>query len=706
MKMEMPNLIVPALVLCVGVLITGCSAPEAPIAEVKPHQMEAHGQMRVDNYYWLRDRENPEVIAYLEAENSYLAAGMKHTEKLQDEIFEEIKGRIKKDDSSVPYLEAGDYRYTRFEEGKEYRIHCRRRGGLDAPEEILLDENELATDEGFFSLRSLRISSDKKLLAFGVDRVGRRFYTLHFKDLASGELLPDVIPDVSANLVWAADNRTVFYARKDPDTLRPYQILRHVLGTDPADDVLVYEEQDETFACWLSKSKSRDYLFINSDQTLSSEVRYLAATDPTGEFRVILPREEKHEYSVEHLAGRFYIRTNWEAENFRLMATPVMNTEKRNWREVVGHREDTLLVSFELFSDYLVLTERFEGLDRLRVSPWSGEGEHYIEFSEPAYMAYVSRNLEMDSHTLRYGYTSMTTPSSTFDYDLRSREQVLLKQDEVLGDYEAADYKVERLFAEARDGERVPISIVYPKGFPRDGVGPLYLYAYGSYGGSMSATFSASRLSMLERGFAFAIAHVRGGQEMGRRWYDEGKLLKKWNTFHDFIDCAQFLIDEGYTSSDRLFAMGGSAGGLLTGVVLNEAPELFRGVISDVAFVDVVTTMLDESIPLTTGEYDEWGNPNVKEYYDYMLSYSPYDQVKAQAYPHMLMTAGLHDSQVQYWEPAKWVAKLRTMKTDDNRLYLKTNMEAGHGGQSGRFRRYRETALAYAFMLDLLPEAE
>ncbi len=702
----MMNLRWSAPALCVGVLLTGCSAPEAPIAKVEPHEMEIHGHTRVDNYYWMRDRENPEVIAYLEAENDFQAASMKHTDKLQEKLFEEIKDRIKKDDSSVPYLDDGDYRYSRFEEGLEYRIHCRRRGGLDAAEEILIDENELVEGDGYFALRGLQISSGKNLLAFGIDRVGRRFYTLRFKDLDSGELLPDIIPDVSANLVWAADNRTVFYMRKDPHTLRPYQILRHVLGTDPAEDVLIYEEEDATFACWVSKSKSRDYIFINSDQTLSSEVRFLASDDPEGEFRLLLPRESDHEYSVEHLAGRFYIRSNWEAENFRLMETPVADTEKRNWREVIGHREDTLLVSFDLFLDHLVLTERFEGLDRLRVIPWSGEGEHYIEFSEPAYTAYVSRNLEMGSHTLRYGYTSMTTPNSTFDYDLLSREQVLLKQDEVLGGYDADGYEVERLFAEARDGERVPISIVYPKDFPRDGSGPLYLYAYGSYGGSTPATFSASRLSMLERGFAFAIAHVRGGQEMGRRWYDEGKLLKKWNTFHDFIDCARFLVEQDYTSSDRLFAMGGSAGGLLTGVVLNETPDLFLGVISDVAFVDVVTTMLDESIPLTTGEYDEWGNPNDKQYYDYILSYSPYDQVKAQGYPHMLMTAGLHDSQVQYWEPAKWVAKLRALKTDQNQLYLKTNMEAGHGGQSGRFRRFRETALAYAFMLDLAPAAK
>ena len=686
--------------LSLGVI--GCSPPEPPVAKVVPHQLEKHGDVRTDNYYWLRERENPEVIAYLEAENEYLEKTMKHTRRLQDTLFEEIKGRIKKNDETVPYLEDGHYRYTRYEEGKEYATYCRKAGSLDAPEEILLDVNDLVEGDGFLSVRGMRVSSDKNLIAFGVDRVGRRFYTIRFKDLETGQMLPDEIPSVTPGLAWANDNRTVFYTRQDPETLRPYQIYRHTLGTDVKDDVLVYEESDDTFACYVYKTQSRQYLMIGCSQTLSKEYRYLDAGDPTGEFTVVLPRQKDHEYSVAHYAGRFYIRTNWGAKNFRLMETPVTDTSQANWREIVPHRDDVFLVAYEVFRDHLVLTERHEGLNRLRIIPWNGDAEHYIDFGEPTYLAYISTNRDFDTTVLRYGYTSLTTPRSTYDYDMNTRQKTLMKQDEVLGDFDPADYRTDRLYAPARDGVQVPISIVYPQDFPRDGSRPLLLYAYGSYGASMSARFSGARLSLLERGFAYAIAHVRGGQEMGRQWYEDGKLLNKKNTFTDFVDCAQYLIDEGYTSSERLFAEGGSAGGLLTGAVLNLAPELFKGVISDVAFVDVVTTMLDDTIPLTTGEYDEWGDPNDKQYYDYMLSYSPYDQVTAQDYPNMLMTAGLHDSQVQYWEPAKWVAKLRTLKTDDNLLLLKTNMEAGHGGQSGRFRRYRETALAYAFMLDLV----
>jgi oligopeptidase B len=515
-------------------------------------------------------------------------------------------------------------------------------------------------------------------------------------------MYPDVIPDVTSNMDWANDNQTLFYTRKDPETLRPYQIYRHRLGTNTAEDVLVYQEDDETFRCFVYKTKSRKYLVIGSSQTLSKEYRYLDASEPAGEFKVVLPREREHEYSIDHLGDRFFIRTNWQAKNFRLMETPIASTGKENWREVIPHRDDVYLSDFEMFRDFLVVNERKDGLNHLRIMPWEGGEEHYLDFGEPTYDAYISTNLEFDTTWLRYGYTSLITPRSTFDYDMASREKVLKKQDEIMGGYDPSDYRTGRLHAPARDGRTIPISIVYPKDLEFDRSSPLLLEAYGSYGISFDPSFRSNRLSLLERGFAYAIAHIRGGQELGRQWYEDGKMLKKMNTFHDFIDCARHLVTEGYTSPDRLFATGGSAGGLLVGAVMNMAPDLFHGVVAHVPFVDVVTTMLDSSIPLTTSEYDEWGDPNEKKYYDYMLSYSPYDQVGAKEYPHLLVTAGLHDSQVQYWEPAKWVAKLRALKTGDSKLYLKTNMEAGHGGVSGRFRAYRETALAYTFMLDLL----
>jgi oligopeptidase B len=567
----------------------------------------------------------------------------------------------------------------------------------------MIDANQLAEGHDFFSLGSLSVSSGRDVLAFSVDTVGRRFYALRFKNLKTGDMYDDFLPDVTGNVAWANDNKTIFYTKQDPETLRSHRIYRHVLGTDPAKDVLVYEEADEEFSCFISKSKSRKYLMIGADQTLSTEYRYLDAANPTGDFKVILPREPKHEYSVEHLADKFYIRTNWEAPNFRLMETPVANTEKKGWREVIPHRTDVFLRDYDLFQDFLVVTEREDGLNRMRIIPWdSPNDEHYLDFEEPAYFAYTSTNKELDTRVLRYGYSSMTTPSSTYDYDMVTKEKTLLKQDEIVGDFDPTDYRTERLHAVARDGKKIPISIVFPKDMKKDGSAPLLLYAYGSYGLSVEASFSSSRLSLLERGFAYAIAHIRGGQELGRQWYEDGKLLQKRNTFTDFIDCGEHLVKGLYTSRDRLFAMGGSAGGLLMGAVVNMAPELFKGVVADVPFVDVVTTMLDPDIPLTTGEYDEWGDPNDKGYYDYMLSYSPYDNVEAKDYPHLLITAGLHDSQVQYWEPAKWVARLRALKTNDNLLMLKTNMDAGHGGLSGRFKRHQETALAYAFLMDLV----
>ncbi len=691
-------------VVLVLVALAGCSkkAPEAPIAAVRPHQLTAHGDVRVDDYYWLNQRDDPEVIAYLEAENAYLDAVLGHTEGLQEKLLEEMKGRIKKDDSSVPFYKDGFHYYTRFVEGGEYALHCRRPGNMDAPEQVMLDGNGMAAGHSYFSLRGVEVSPDTKLVVHAVDTVGRRFYDLHVKNLETGAELPDVISQVTGNAAWALDNRTIFYARQDPVTLRPYQIWRHTLGTPQEQDVLVYQEDDDTFACRIERSKSDRFLLISCDQTLSTEYRILEADDPTGAFRVFQPRMRELEYHVDHQGDRFVIRTNLDAPNFRLMECPLDRTDLVAWHEVVPHRPDVLLENVEVFDRWLALEERFDGLSHLAILPQDGGPAHHLEFADPTWSAWIAYNPEMDTDKLRFGYTSLTTPMSEYEYDMKTRVRTLLKQEEVLGGFESGDYVAEYLHVPARDGVLVPVSLVHRKGIAKDGTHPLLLYAYGSYGYSSDAGFHSSVLSLLDRGFVYAIAHVRGGQEMGRQWYEDGKLLKKMNTFNDFIDCGRFLVDRGYTAPDRMFAMGGSAGGLLMGAIVNMAPELWKGVIAQVPFVDVVTTMLDDSIPLTTGEYDEWGNPHDKAYYDYMLSYSPYDQVKAQDYPAMLVTTGLHDSQVQYFEPAKWVAKLRAKKTDTNPLLFKIDMDAGHGGKSGRFRRLEETALSYAFMLDML----
>ena len=688
--------------------IAGCqtSSMEAflatpPVAPKQPKVLRSHGHERVDDYYWLNERDNPAVLTYLEAENEYTAATLRHTESLQEELFEEIKGRIKQDDSTVPAREGEFWYYTRYEDGKQYPIHCRRRGSPEGDEQVILDVNELAEGHEYFAARGLDVSPDGRLLAFGTDTQGRRIYTIRIKDLGTGEMLPDEIPEMTANVAWAADSRTLFYTRQDPQTLRSYQVYRHTLGADPASDPLVFEEQDETFYCYVTKTLSQKYLLIGSSHTLSNEFRFLRSDDPQGEFRVLQPRQRGLEYSVAHAGDRFYILTNHEAKNFRLMSAPVSAPGMANWTEVIPHREDVLLEDVDAFQDHMVLTERAQGLNRLRVRRWDGSGDHLIRFEEPAYDAYVGANREFETTRLRFVYSSMTTPRSVFEYGMDDRDRKLLKRDEVLGDFAPENYRTERLWVEARDGVKVPISLAYHKDTDPSAGPPLLLYAYGSYGASMDASFSATRLSLLDRGFVYAIAHVRGGEEMGRHWYEDGKLYHKKNTFTDFIDCGRALVEEGYTRPDRLYAQGGSAGGLLIGAVINMAPELFHGAVAQVPFVDVVTTMLDESIPLTTFEYDEWGNPNDRGYYDYMLSYSPYDNVGARAYPHLLVTTGLHDSQVQYWEPAKWVAKLRAMKTDENRLLLKTEMHAGHGGGSGRYRRYKEIALVYAFLLDL-----
>jgi len=694
-----------ALFMILSLLSLGaCSrGPQPPVAAVKPHELTIHGDTRVDDYFWLDERDDPEVLAYLEAENAYLDEMMAHTRPLQETLYDEMVGRIKKDDATAPYELKGYWYYTRYVEGGEYPLYCRRPGTMDGDEQVMLDGNAMGAGEGFFSLRGVEVSPDGKRVAYGVDTVGRRFYTLRIKDLATGAVLPDEIPDVTANVTWAMDDRTLFYTKQDPETLRSFQIWRHVLGTPVSADVLVYEEKDDTFSCHVRRSKSDAYLFIVCDQTLSTEYRYLEADDPTGEFRVFQERQRDLEYGVSHQGDRFLVRTNLHARNFRLMETPLDRTWLANWTEVVPHREDVLLEGVEVFTDYLALEERRGGLTHLRILDLASGRDHDLDFGEPTWTARASYNPQMDSRVLRYEYTSLTTPMSTYAYDMASRAKTLLKQTEVLGGFDRADYREEYLRVPARDGTLVPVSLVYrTEDFRKDGTNPLLLYGYGSYGISSNPYFDPARLSLLDRGFVFAIAHVRGGEEMGRQWYEDGKLLKKMNTFTDFIDVGHHLVDAGYTATDRLFARGGSAGGLLMGAVVNLDPDLWRGVYAAVPFVDVVTTMLDESIPLTTAEYDEWGNPNEKVYYDYMLSYSPYDNVEAKDYPALLVTTGLHDSQVQYFEPAKWVAKLRALKTGDNPLLLKINMEAGHGGKSGRFRRLEERALAYAFMLDLL----
>ena len=683
-----------------------------PKATVHPHAMTVHGHTRVDNYYWLNERENPEVLAYLEAENQYADACLKHTEPLQEQLFKEITSRIKQDDNSVPIKIRDYYHYTRFEEGKEYPIYCRKKHSLDAPEEILLDGNQLAEGHAFFEIGEISLSEDDRLLAYSVDTVSRRIYTVYVKDLETGEFMGEPIENTSGNVVWASDNETLFYGVKD-ESLRPYKIMRHRLGTVVADDVQVYEEKDETFVTYISKTKSRKYLIINSDSTLSSECRILESNRPEGVFRVFQERQSEMLYGIDHYKDYFYIQTNADgARNYKVMRTPIGQTEKEHWVEVIAHRDQVMIEGFSIFDKFFVIEEREGGLVKIRVMTWDGSTDYYIDFGEPAYTASVGGNPDFDATALRYAYTSMTTPSSVFEFDMEKRTKILLKQQEVVGGYNPGDYVTERLMVPSHDGVLVPVSIVYKKDIagrvpePVEGPAchdrPLVLYGYGSYGSSMDAYFSLARLSLLDRGFIWAIAHIRGGEEMGRQWYEDGKMLHKKNTFMDFIACAEFLIDKGYTSSSKMFAMGGSAGGLLVGAVVNMRPDLWKGVVAQVPFVDVVTTMLDESIPLTTGEYDEWGNPNEKQYYDYMLSYSPYDNVEAKDYPAMLITTGLHDSQVQYWEPAKWTAKLRALKTDKNPLYLKTEMDYGHGGASGRFEGYKEVVLEYAFMLDEL----
>lgn len=684
--------------------VMSCSqttTPEAPVAKKLEKELTIHGDSRIDNYYWMNQREDPELIEYLKAENAYTDAMMKHTEDFQAKLFDEMLARVKKTDESVPYKSNAYYYYNRTEGDAEYALYCRKKGSLEADEEIMLNVPEMAKGYAYFAVGDYSVSEDNKILAFSEDTVSRRKYTIRFKSLVDDKVYADEIENTTGGITWANDNKTIFYTIKHPETLLPYKVYKHVLGTATTDDELVYEEKDNTFYTFCYKTKSKKYIVIGSTSTLSAEYRIVEANNPNGKFKVFQTRENNLEYGIDHYKEDFYILTNWNAKNFRLMKTPISKTAKANWKEVIPNRKDVYLSNFEIFENYLVVGERKNGLNQLRIINWNGKDEHYLNFGEETYDAGISVNPEFKTDVLRYRYTSLTTPSSTIDYNMRSKEKTVKKQQEVIGDFNKDNYEAKRIWAVAKDGTKVPISFVYRKDKFKKGSNPLWLSAYGSYGSSSDVYFSSVRLSLLDRGFVVATAHVRGGQEMGRYWYEDGKLLKKKNTFTDFNSCAEFMISEGFAAKDKVFAWGGSAGGLLMGAISNMRPDLYKGIIAAVPFVDVVTTMLDEAIPLTTGEFDEWGNPKNKEYYDYMLSYSPYDNVEAKDYPAMLVTTGLHDSQVQYWEPAKWVAKLRDMKTDKNPLLIKINMDFGHGGASGRFERFHELALEYAFVLDL-----
>lgn len=681
-------------------------APAAtpPRAAIRPHVFHEHGTERIDDYYWLRDdsRKDPEMLAYLAAENAYTQAVLAPTEPLQARLYQELVGRLKQDDDTVPFRKNGFWYYRRYESGQEYDRLYRRKGALDAPEELLLDLNQLARGHDYFRLGAWDVTPDGRLLVWTEDTVSRRQFAIHVLDLATGERLPDTIGNSSGEVVWANDSRTLFYIEKDPVTLLGYRVRRHALGSAPSADPIVWEEKDKTFYTSIAKSKSGRFLQIYSRSTLSSEVRLLDADRPAEPFRLFLPRERDHEYSVEDLGDRFVVRTNWQAKNFRLMLVPAATTADRTtWHDLVAPRDDVFIDDFEAFPAFVAIAERSTGLRRLRIKPLDGAAERYVDSGEPDYTMWLAYNSEQATTKLRYGYTSLRTPLTTYELDMGTGERTLLKQQPVLGGFDPDRYATERLFLPARDGVQVPVSLLYRKGFERDAKAPLLVEAYGSYGISSDPYFDSDLFALVDRGFVYAIAHVRGGQEMGRHWYEDGKLLKKKNTFCDFIDVTEGLLAHHYAARDRVFALGGSAGGLLMGAVATLRPDLYRGVIAAVPFVDVITTMLDESIPLTSNEFDEWGDPRNREFYDYMLSYSPYDQVKAQGYPNLLVTTGLWDSQVQYFEPAKWVAKLRAAKTDSNWLLLKTNMEAGHGGKSGRFQRLRDTALQYGFMLEL-----
>ncbi len=679
---------------------------EAPVAEKKEYFRDLHGDRVEDPYYWMIDYfkkgpDSSQVIQYLEQENAYLDTMMAGTQLFQNSLFKELKGRIKEQDESVPVFKNGYFYYSRTDEGKQYFKYCRRKGTMEASEEVLLDVDALAEGHPYYSIGGMSVSPDNQLLCYGVDTVSRREYVLHIKDLQSGELLTERIKGTSGSAAWANDNKTLFYTAQNPVTLLTEKIYRHRLGSESAKDQLVYEEKDKSNYIGVGRSKSGKFIFIYSGSTTSSEARYLKADDPEGTFSLFQPRMKDVLYDVSALEDRFLIVTNKDALNFRMMECPLDQTGIEHWKEVIPHRKDVLLEGVEEFKDFIVLSERKNGLTQLNVRPLNGGEDHYLAFEEPTYDAYVGNNPEYNTQVLRYQYTSMVTPASTFDYEMATKKKELKKQQEVLGGYNPEEYVSERLYAKATDGTEVPISLVHRRDLKKRAETPLLLYGYGSYGASMDASFSSTRLSLLDRGFVFAIAHIRGGQEMGRQWYESGKMMHKKNTFTDFIDCARYLITEGYTSSEHLYGQGGSAGGLLMGAVMNMEPALWKGLIAQVPFVDVVNTMLDESIPLTTNEFDEWGNPKDAAAYAYIKSYSPYENIEAKAYPNLLVTTGLHDSQVQYFEPAKWVAKLRATKTDNNVLLLKTDMDYGHGGASGRFDYLKDVALNYAFLFAL-----
>lgn len=691
--------------ITLAILLMSCnpkgSTPEPPIAEKVKKELTIHEDTRIDNYYWMNQREDSAVIDYLNAENSYTDAMMKHTSEFQTQLFDEMIARIKKTDESVPVKSNGYYYYSRTEGDAEYPLYCRKNKTLEADEEIMLNVSEMAKGFNFYAIGDYSVSENNKILAYSEDTLSRRKYTIKFKSLVDDKVYTDEIGNNTGGITWASDNKTIFYTVKHPETLLPYKVFKHVLGTPVEKDELVYEEKDNTFYTFCYKTKSRKYILIGSTSTISAEYRYIDASKPNGKFKVFQARERDLEYGVDHYQDHFYIRTNLQAKNFRLMKTPIGKTEKSNWVELIPNRDDVYLSGFEIFKNFLVISERKNGLNQIRVRNWKSNDEHYLDFGEETYTARLSANAEFETEIVRYRYTSLTTPASTIDYNMVSKEKTVLKQQEVLGEFDKSNYESKRVWATAEDGTKIPVSLVYRKDKFDKGTNPIWLAAYGSYGSNSDVYFSSVRLSLLDRGFVVATAHVRGGQEMGRYWYEDGKLLKKKNTFTDFNSCAEYLVAQGFAAKDKVFAWGGSAGGLLMGAISNMRPDLYKGLIAAVPFVDVVTTMLDESIPLTTGEFDEWGNPKNKEYYDYMLSYSPYDNVEAKEYPSMLVTTGLHDSQVQYWEPAKWVAKLRDMKTDKNPLLIKINMDFGHGGASGRFERYHEVALEYAFVLDL-----
>ena len=693
--------------------MSSCSQPlPPPAAAKKPYEMTIHGDTRVDNYYWMRlsdeqksaqtyDEHTQEVVDYINLENEYTQGSLSHTKKFQDHLFNEIIGRIKKDDETVPYLKNGYYYYSRYEEKKEYAIYCRKKGSLDAEEEVMLDGNELAEGYDYFAVGGMSVSPDNNWLAYGIDTLSRRFYTIYFKNLSTGNILEQVVPNTTGNIAWANDNKTIFYTLKNKITLLSEKIYRHKIGSDPVKDILVYKEDDIEYYTGVYRSKSGKYIIIWNGSTLVSDYHILSADNPDGNFMNFTPRGTEHEYSITHYQDKFYIVTNWKAKNNRLMETSEDATDMSNWKEVISHRNYVHLLNIEIFDNHLVINERKDGLRSLRViNQFSGK-DHYIDFGEKVFTAWISTNREFNTNILRYGYSSMVTPSSTYDYNMDTGEKTLMKQNEVVGGYDSDRYYSERLYAKARDGKKIPISLVYRKDLKTEGPQSLLLYAYGSYGSTNDPYFSSTRLSLLDRGFIYAIAHIRGSQIYGRQSYDDGKLLNKKNTFFDFIDAGKYLIENSFTDSEQLFCSGGSAGGLLIGAVVNMEPSLWKGAIAGVPFVDVITTMLDPSIPLTSNEWDEWGDPREKEYYDYMLSYSPYDQVVDREYPNLLVTSGFFDSQVQYFEPLKWVAKLRDHWQGENKLFLHMNMDAGHGGKSGRFRRYRESALEYAFLLDL-----